>query len=447
MRRYERLILLGVAIGILSGIAAVALYYSIEFVKDVLIKMVVGYSATGAFERPYLIPVVMGAAGLLGGYIAYRFSKETEGHGADAVIKSFHTKHGQIRERVVLLELVNSSLTMGSGGSAGGEGPIALMCASLGSTFSKFLHLDEEDRRIISAVAVGSGIAAILKAPLGSALFGAEFLYKRDMEVKAVYPSLVASIISFAIYGAFVGYTPLFGDLTYTLSLNLIPFFIIVGLASGLFARLYIKTYHALSGWFHKLKLREYLKPAIGALFASFIIMEVPSTIGEGISWMQAMASDHLAKFVFVHGVPIAAFFLMLAVLKMIATSLTVGSGASGGVFVPGLFIGGSFGIGTGLILNMLFPQVVTMGMVGVFAIVCMVAFFGSTAKTPISLAIIGVELVGDLNLLTFIILAIFAAYLVSGNDTIFRSQVDDKDIDILVEPNAGTQVHTGTHG
>ncbi len=394
-----------------------------------------GYTASGTIERPYLIPIIMGAAALAAGFIAYKFSHETEGHGADAVIKSFHKKHGQVRERVALIELVNSSLTIGSGGSAGGEGPISLICASLGSTFSKVLHLSDEDRKMISAVAVGSGIAAILKAPLGGALFGAEFLYKRDMEVKAVYPSMIASVVSFAIYGIVVGYGPLFGNVSYAVSLNLIPFFIAAGLASGIFARIYVKVYHALSGWFHKIHYAEFVKPAMGALIASAIVILVPETLGEGILWMSFMAKGDITGFIFTYGIPLALFFLLLAIFKIVATSFTVGSGASGGVFVPGLFIGGSFGIATALALHAVFPDAITVGMAGIFAIVGMVAFFGASAKTPISLAIIGLELVGSLSILPFIIMAVFAAYITSGNDTIFRSQVEDKEMDRLVSP------------
>lgn len=435
MGKHERLIILSLIIGALSGAAAVALYYAFRLVTDVLVKGLFDYTSSGRIGDPYLVPVIMGAAALLAGVIAYLFSKETEGHGADAVILSFHKRNGHIRRRVALLELVTSSLTIGSGGSAGGEGPIALMCASLGSGLSRLLSLDEDDRKIISAVAVGSGISAILKAPLGGALFGAEFLYRRDMEVRAIYPSLIASVVSFAIYGVFAGYGPLFGSITDTISFNLIPFFVAAGIASGLFARVYIKVYHSLSSWFHHLKTKEYIKPAIGALFASAIVILVPETIGEGIGWMKLMADGTVTGFVFTYGLPLALFFLILALFKIVATSFTVGSGASGGVYVPGLFIGGSFGIALGLALNMAFPGIVTMGTVGVFAIAGMVSFFGAAAKVPISLAVTGIELVGSLNPLPFIIVAVVSAYVVSSGDSIFRSQVDEKEISRLVSP------------
>lgn len=446
IKRHERLIAFAIVIGILCGLASVALYYSLAFATRLLVNDVIGYSPTAAtasgtsidaihIARPYLVPLIMVGAALIGGLISYLFSKETEGHGADAVILSFHRKKGYIRRRVAAIELVNASLTMGSGGSAGSEGPIALMCASLGSAFSRYIKLSEDDRRILSAVAVGSGIAAILKAPLGGALFGTEFLYRRSMEVEAIYPSLIASVISFAIYGAFLGYAPLFGSVAYSISINLFLFFIALGLASGILARVYVKIYHSLNGWFHHLKTMEYLKPAIGALFASAIILAFPQTLGEGVSWMTLMVNGKIAGFALTYGLPLIVFFLVLALLKIIATSFTVGSGASGGVFVPGLFIGGSFGMAIALIFHALFPAVITTTMIGAFAIVGMVSFFGATAKVPVSLIIVGVELVGSLIILPLILIAMFPAYLISGEDTIFRSQVGTKEIDKLVTP------------
>lgn len=449
LTRHKKLIVLSLIIGVICGFSALALYYSISFVSKILLTDIIGFStitttsaggvATTTFHiaHPYMIPLIMCAAALVGGLIAYTFSRETEGHGADAVIKSFHKKDGYVRRRVAAIELVNSSLTIGSGGSAGGEGPIALICASLGSTLSRYLHLSDNERKIISAVAVGSGISALLKAPLGGAIFGAEFLYKRDMEIPVIYPSLIASVVSFAIYGAFLGYSPLFGSLSFTIALNLFPFFIALGLASGLFSRVYIKVYHFLSNWFHHLNMKEYLKPAIGALFASVAILLVPETLGEGTAWMQMMINGNIASFAITYGLPLVVFFLLLALFKMIATSFTVGSGASGGIFIPGLFIGGAFATSVALLLNSLFPSIITTSTLGIFAIVGMVSFFGSTAKTPISLAVIGIELVGNLNLLPFIILAMFAGYIVSGNDTIFRSQLESRTIDKLVTPVA----------
>ncbi|HEV2457179.1 MAG TPA: chloride channel protein [Ktedonobacterales bacterium] len=145
------------------------------------------------------------------GLIVFSLAPEAEGHGTDAAIEAFHEKGGRIRTRIPLIKLVASAITIGSGGSAGREGPTAQVSAGFGSWLGNLLHLDDQDRRIAVAAGVGSGIGSIFKAPFGGALLSAEILYKRDFEADALFPAFVASVVGFTIYGAWAGWTPVFG--------------------------------------------------------------------------------------------------------------------------------------------------------------------------------------------------------------------------------------------
>jgi CIC family chloride channel protein len=158
-----------------------------------------------------MIPMITTLGGLITGLIVYTFAPEAEGHGTDAAIDAFHEKGGQIRARIPPIQLIASAITIGSGGSAGRDGPTAQIAAGFGSWLGDLLHLNEEVRRIAMAAGVGAGIGSIFKAPLGGALLAGAILYQRDFESAALFPAFIASVVGFAVYGAWAGWTPVFG--------------------------------------------------------------------------------------------------------------------------------------------------------------------------------------------------------------------------------------------
>ena len=140
---------------------------------------------------------------------SFRLAPEAEGHGTDAAIAAFHQGKA-IRARIPLIKLVASAITIGTGGSAGREGPAAQISAGFGSLLATVLHLDMQDRRIALATGIGAGIGAIFRAPLGGAILAAEILYKNDLEVEAIIPALIASIVGYSVFGAWSGWSPIF---------------------------------------------------------------------------------------------------------------------------------------------------------------------------------------------------------------------------------------------
>jgi len=183
---------------------------------------------------------------LLGGILVFRFAPEAEGHGTDAAISAVHHNPRGIRFRAVIVKIVASALTIGSGGSGGREGPTGQISAGFASLLARELDLSPADARIAVMAGIGSGIGAIFGAPLGGAVLATEILYRDDFDAEALLPSFVASILGYVIFGAAVGYTPLFGfnsSYHFTNPSHLL-WFALIGILGGLVGLLYAKGFY-----------------------------------------------------------------------------------------------------------------------------------------------------------------------------------------------------------
>jgi len=428
---FRKWILIGFLLGVVAGLGAVALFLSVEFFTGLFLEIGTGYtpplpggfqgnlSYTLFIEKPWLIPLITGLGGLLVGLITTRFSPESEGHGTDAVIDAYHHKSGNIRARVPLVKAVASSITIGSGGSGGTEGPAGQIAAGFGSLIGKLFKLNEDERRIAVAAGLGAGIGSIFKIPLGGAVFSAEVFYRRDFEVRALIPGLVASVTGYTVFGFVFGWDRLFTiplDLVkYTHPVSLI-LYAIVGLVSAGVSIGYVKVFYTISDYFTKIRIPKYLKPAIGGVLVGLMGIAFPQILGTSYGWLQIAINKDYVLF------PLLMIGSVI-ILKILATSVTIGSGGSAGVFGPSMVIGGLLGafIGTAFHLLGLFTWIDVTSVI----IVSMVSFFGATAKTPISSIIMGSELTGGYALLAPMMLATFIAYIMSGqHNSIFRNQV-----------------------
>src|ERR1044072_2381149 len=426
---FRKWILIGFLLGVVAGLGAVALFLSVELFTGLFLGMAAGYfpPLPGGFqnnftyplsiERPWLLPLITGLGGLLVGVITTKFSPESEGHGTDAVIDAYHHKGGKIRGRVPLVKGIASAITLGSGGSGGTEGPAGQIAAGFGSLIGKLFKLNEDERRIAVAAGLGAGIGSIFKVPLGGVIFSAEVFYRRDFEIRALIPGLVASVTGYTIFGFVFGWDRLFNiplDLvkyTHPASLAL---YAAVGLISAGVSVAYVKTFYAITDYFNRLRLKKFLKPALGGVLVGIIGMFLPQMLGTSYGWLQiAIYKDYTLLPLYIIG--------LVVVFKIIATSLTIGSGGSAGVFGPSMVIGCMLGAFIGTVFHML--GLFTWVDVSSVIIVSMVSFFGATAKTPISSIIMGSELTGGYALLAPMMLATFIAYIMSGqHSSIFRN-------------------------
>lgn len=429
---FQKWLVIGALIGVVAGLGAIVFYAAIAFCTHLFLGLGAGLTPPGpagegktvitTIARPWMIPIVTTLGGLLTGLIVFTFAPEAEGHGTDAAIQAFHLRGGKIRARIPPIKLIASAITIGSGGSAGREGPTAQIAAGFGSWLGDVLHLDDHDRRIAMAAGVGAGIGSIFKAPFGGALLSAEILYKRDFEAEALFPAFIASVVGFSIYGVWAGWTPVFGHggaFSFNDPQSLIGF-LLLGVICGAVGLLYPKMLYGIRDIFHSIHIPNHFKPAIGGLLVGLIGMEFPQALGMGYGYVQFGIYGNF--------IAISAWLmLLLAFIKIITTSLTIGSGGSGGVFGPGMVIGGFLGGAIWSGIHTIAPWALGSTPAGAFVVVGMGAFFGGIAKAPLAVILMVAEMTGEYSLIVPAMLATMVAYLITGETSIYESQVDTR--------------------
>ncbi len=425
-------LLLSTLIGLVAGLGAIAFFASIHFTTTILLGKIVGYLPPNpagegttnvmpfwSAARPWLLPLITTGGGLVAGIIVFTLAPEAEGHGTDAAIAAFH-QGKPIRARIPLIKLVASAITIGSGGSAGREGPSAQISAGFGSLLGTWLHLDSQDRRLAIATGIGSGIGAIFRAPLGGAVLAAEILYKHDLEIEAIIPALMASIVGYSVFGLWSGWDPIFGsqgNLAFTSPPQLL-YYVVLGLLCGLVGFLYARGFYGLTHFFHKLPLPNWIKPAIGGLCVGLIGLVIPEALGMGYGWVQVSMGPGL------FGIPLWVL-LALPFAKIITTGLSIGSGGSGGIFGPGMVIGGILGAMVWRFSYHLLPGLPNTP--APFVIVGMMALFGGIAHAPLAVMLMVAEMTGNLSMLAPAMIAVGISSIIVGNNTIYTSQVDTR--------------------
>lgn len=429
-----------VAIGILAGLGAIAFYWLLDLARFALLDTLAGYRAgapageVALFEHGHgelnlwVLALLPAAGGLLSGWLVFRFAPEAEGHGTDAAIDAYHHRQGRIRGRVPLVKAISSAITIGTGGSAGREGPIAQIGAGLASLLATRLKLARRDRAVLMAAGLAGGIGAIFHAPLAGAIFASEVMYRElDLEHEVIVPSFISSITAYSVFSLVFGWSPLFEtpEFRFEHPLQLVPY-ILLALVVALSARLFVRFFYGTVAVFKKLKIPIALKPALGGLAVGAIGVGVGTTglidygygvLGGGYGVLQDSFFDPASIGI--------AGLLLVAVGKMATTSFSVGSGGSGGVFGPATVIGGALGGAVGLIAMELFP---TAGIhPGTFVMVGMAGFFAAAGHAPLSTIIMVGEMTGNYHLLVPSMLVCVVAFLLAGRDTIFENQLPSR--------------------
>ncbi|PLY00580.1 MAG: chloride channel protein, partial [Desulfuromonas sp.] len=352
--------------------------------------------------------------GLISGWLVYTFAPEAEGHGTDGALEAFHRKGGVIRGRVPLVKTIASIVTIGTGGSAGREGPIAQIGAGFGSFVATRLGLSSMDRRILLLAGMAGGIGATFRSPLGGALFAVEVLYRDpEFEHEGLIPCIISSIIAYSLFGAVTGWEPLLETPKFHFEqpAELLLFFIL-GVLCALFGVLYVKTFYGMRELFRRIPISNWLKPAIGGLALGILALFIPQVLGSGYGWVQAALYGKMALWV----------MLVIGLAKILATSLTISSGGSGGVFAPSLVIGAMLGGAFGATAELLFPMLAQDPRA--YVLVGMAGFFAAVANAPVATLIMVSELTGNYGLLAPLMLVCVIAMLVMRKNTIYEKQV-----------------------
>lgn len=439
----KRVVVIALVVGVIAGFGSLLFFEGLKWGTGFFMGYLLHYTypqegqsaaAISQWSGPpslmLLVPILIFGS-LLTGILVTRLAPEAEGHGTDAAIKAFHGE-GRIRRRVPLVKAVTAILTISTGGSAGREGPSAQISAGFGSMVADMLGLSPRERRIALTTGIGAGIGTIFKAPFGGAVLAAEVLYTRDFESDAIVPAFLASVIGYAIFGFFEGYSPIFALGAIVWNVYQIPLFLLLGVLCAVFGLLYIFLFYwsrdRFSAVFKRYNLPLYLKPVSGAVILGVLVVLLAfiSPEAETLGLASLGSSYGFDQLMFYSMLPLAVVML-LPFAKILATSLTLGSGGSGGVFAPGLTIGAGVGASLGLILHLFFPAYVPLETIPVFVVVGMIALFGAVANAPIAVLIMVVEMVGSITILIPAMAAVAVSTLLTGEKTIFRQQVPTK--------------------
>lgn len=416
VRITTHLVLLAVFLGGVGGLAAYGFSWLLEWVRHYTLGAIAGYhEATSAqlaanwrlaFQAHPLVPVVAGVGGLIVGALVYGLAPESEGHGTDAVVRAYHRDGGKIRYRVPWVKGIASAITIGTGGAAGREGPTAQIAAGVGSTVAGLLKLRPRERRSAILMGMAAGLSAIFRSPLGTAIFAVEVEYSTlAFEPVELLYTLLSAAIGYAIMVALGAGDRLFSlpsGLAFHNPTELITF-AILGLVVGPLAALLPTVFYRLRDLFHRLPFPRMFNPAIGALLLGVVGFFVPVALGGGYGFIQFLLNG-AKSFPF-------ELLLVLGLVKIVALSLTVSSGGSGGVFAPSLYVGACVGAGLGG-----FAHVVGLpANIPAMAVVGMAAMFGATARVPIATMVMVGEMTGGYELIVPSMVAVVLAVLIQG--------------------------------
>jgi len=455
VRKLARMTAMCIITGLVAGLGAAGFFCMLEAGRSFFMGYLANYQpAAPGFEEPmfdfgtlfaggtirWLFLILPAAGGLISGILVFWLAPEAEGHGTDAAIEAYHFKDGAVRKRVPFVKALSSMIVIGTGGSAGREGPVAQIGSGFGSMLGSWFKVTPHERRVLMASGMAAGIGAIFHAPLAGALFVTEVLYRDpDFEHEVLVPSFISSIVAYSVFGSIFGFHPLFLTPAYEFdkAALLLPF-LVLAIVSALGAMLYVRAFYGMRKlMFDRVNLPNFVKPAIGGILVGLVGFFLPEAIGTGYGVVQMVFDNNILSLpsagwlqdLLPAGIGpggIAALLLvMVGLAKIGTTAFTVGSGGSGGVFGPAMVIGGSLGAATGLMCAKLMPGLEIQP--GAFALVGMAGFFAGAANTPVSTIIMVSEMTGNYNLLLPSMLVCITTFALCRRFTLYEKQLPSR--------------------
>jgi chloride channel protein, CIC family len=383
------MIIVAIIIGMLAGFAAIGIRFLIKEITALSFQGTGNVLENILNTSWYWILIIPAIGGLIVGPIIYYLAPEAKGHGVPEVMQAILLKGGNIRPRVAFIKALASSISIGTGGSVGREGPIVQIGSSLGSMVGQFLRVPSKRLKTLVGCGAAAGIAAAFNAPIAGALFAVEIILM-DFAIAQFSPIVISSVVATVVSHTFEGKFAAFAVPKYQLvSPQEIGFYFILGALAGVISFLFIKLLYWCEDLFdNKMKLPEYINPAIGGLLIGVIALAFPQIMGLGYDSMNNALYGNMVWYI--------AFALIF--IKIIATSITLGSGGSGGIFAPSLFIGAMLGFFFGYVVHSLFPEVTATP--GAYALVAMGGLVAGATRAPITAIIIVFELTNDYNII-----------------------------------------------
>ncbi len=401
------MIIIAIIIGVIAGYAAVGIRFLIEEFSHL------SYPGNGTVlenitNTPwYFVILVPTIGGLIVGPLIYFFAPEAKGHGVPEVMQAILLKGGKIRPRVAAVKALASAITIGTGGSVGREGPIIQIGSSIGSTVGQLFKVPQRKLKTLVACGAAAGIAAAFNAPIAGALFAVEIILM-DFAVAQFSPIVISAVMATVISHSYEGNFAAFSVPAYEYASPYeLGFYFILGVASGVVSYLFIKVLYYSEDFFdEKVKIPDYIKPVIGGIGIGIMALFSPQVMGVGYDSINSA----------LHGNMIWYVALGLVFLKIFATSFTLGSGGSCGIFAPSLFMGAMLGFFFGDLAHHFFPAITANP--GAYALVAMGGLVAGTTRAPITAIIIVFELTYDYEIILPLMITSIVSLIVSSSLT-----------------------------
>jgi len=431
--RWTRLFGLGFVVGILGGVAASGLEFALHWGSALLVGRFHGVDSPMLFpDFRWSLLLLPAAGGLLSGLVVQFLFREPFGHGTDLLVRAFHRDMGRLPLRGPLVKGAAAAGVISCGGSAGPEGPIAALGAGIGSAIGRLFRLTARERRIMLVAGCGAGIGAIFRCPLGGALFAASVLYQEEeFEADAIVPAFVASVIGYTMFMTFYGHGTYMLEgvsgsklLRFESYWELLPY-AVLGPLCGLVSIVFSIVLRVVETQLRpRAPLPRWLVPALGGLATGLIACALPQVMDGRYAFienaMRGFDDLPVTKWWWV------MMFAAVILAKVLATALTVGSGAAGGVLGPSVFVGGAVGAFLGAVLDVTFPELfelsphlqaalIPVGMGGVLA---------ASMRTPLAAIVMVSEMTGSYGLIVPLMLVCMSSYVVGRRWGLNHEQV-----------------------
>jgi CIC family chloride channel protein len=425
--KHTSLIALAVIIGALSGGANMLFRTTLELCKELFLES--GGTVLKINEGlPFrlLTPLLPLTGAILLIPLAYRFPGEVYGYGFPSFLEKVNIRDGIIRLRTILLKIIAPSITIGSGGSAGVEGPIAQIGGGIGSLIGQFFNVSGNRMKLLIAAGAAGGIAATFNAPIAGVMFASEIVLLGNFELTSFGAIVVASGMATVVSRIYYGSNPAFIVPQYDI-VNLFetPFYLLLGAVIGPVAVIYIRIFYRVKDWFDRININPYLKPLIGALTVGSIGIVFPQILGDGYEYIEQAFRGNM----------VFSVMILLIFAKIVATSFTLGSGGAGGVFAPALFIGAMTGGAVGTILHSLLPGYISSP--GAYSMVGVGAFLAAVTHAPLTGMFLLFELTGNYKIILPMMFATTTGTFVAHR--LFRESIDTYEL-----ARKGLNIHAG---
>jgi CIC family chloride channel protein len=413
---------LAAIVGLAAGFGAVGFRHLINFFQTLayggendLLELVI--------NLPWYYRVAVPAiGGLIVGPLVYFFAREAKGHGVPEVMEAVALKGGVIRKRVVVVKSLASAICISTGGSVGREGPIVQIGSAIGSVLGQFMKVSADRMRTLVGCGAAAGIAATFNAPIAGSMFALEVILG-EFGLATFSPIVISSVVATAVSRAFLGDIPAFIVPAYELvSAWELPMYLVLGIFCAVVGVTFTKTLYRIEDLFDGIKFPEYLKGIVGGLILGVASLIFPEILGVGYGAIDMALMQQMAWWL----------LLVLVAVKILATSVTIGSGGSGGIFAPSLFLGAMAGGFFGAVVHQLFPGITASP--GAYSIVGMGAVVSATTHGPLAAILILFEMTGDYKIILPLMLACIIASIASGQllrDSIYTLKLARRGIDI----------------